>query len=93
MSMEHSPVRFTAAATRGNEIPDADYWHSLIDENEAATFLNLSARTLQGLRYRGGGPPFVRISSRCLKYRRLDCRNWAESRLRTSTSDRRPKDA
>lgn len=69
------------------QVPDLDYWHGLIGEREAARFLNLSVRTLQGFRYRGGGPRYFRLSSRCLKYRRVDCRAWCEVRMRSSTSD------
>ncbi len=64
-----------------------DYWDGLIDEQAAATFLDLTARTLQGWRYKGGGPRYIRVSARCIRYRRADLREWAEARLRTSTSD------
>ncbi len=64
------------------------YWHSLIDEAGAAQFLKFSIRSMQGMRYRGGGPRYIRMSSRCIRYRRSDLRAWAEQRLRTSTSDR-----
>ena len=64
-----------------------DYWFALIDETEAAEFLGLVDRTLQKMRQRGGGPRFVRLSSRCVRYRRDDLRQWADARVRTSTSD------
>lgn len=68
--------------------PERDsYWHALIDENAAAEFLGLSPRTIQTYRAKGGGPRYIAISSRCLRYRRFDLRLWAESRLRKSTSD------
>ena len=66
---------------------DADYWYSLISEDPAAVFLDVVPRSMQGWRQRGEGPPFVRISSRCIKYRRIDLRTWAEARLRNSTAD------
>ena len=66
---------------------DQNYWHALIDEKAAAEFLKLKDRTMQGYRYLGGGPKYVRISSRCLRYRRADLRDWADARIRTSTSD------
>ncbi len=69
------------------------YWHSLIDEAGAAQFLKFSIRSMQGMRYRGGGPRYIRMSSRCIRYRRSDLRAWAEQRLRTSTSDRGPEAA
>ena len=65
----------------------SNYWQALINEFEIAGFLGLSVRTIQGFRSKGGGPRFVRISSRCVKYRRIDGREWAEARLRSSTSD------
>lgn len=76
----------TGAVSRPAE-EDPEYWHSLIREAPAAEFLDNSVRTMQGMRYRGGGPRFIRLSSRCIRYRRSDLREWAEQRLRTSTSD------
>ena len=66
---------------------DQDYWHALIDEKVAAKFLGLTKRTMQAFRQRGGGCRYIRISSRCLRYRRIDLKLWAEARVRTSTSD------
>lgn len=71
----------------------AAFWHSLIPESEAAAFLGLTPRCLQGWRYRGGGPPFVKISARCIRYRRSGLRAYADARLRTSTSDPGPEPA
>ncbi len=95
MSIEHAPGRAApnAPAPQDPSEADPDYWFSLINEYPAADFVNLKVRTLQGYRYRGGGPDFVRISARCVKYRRIDLLRWAEARLRTSTSDRKPEDA
>ena len=64
-----------------------DYWHALVDEKEAGRFLGLTDRTLQSYRQRGGGPKYISISSRCLRYRRIDLKAWADARIRTSTSD------
>ena len=72
---------------------DATFWHSLVHEAEAASFLGLSIRSMQGYRYRGGGPNFVRVSARCVRYRRIDLRDWAEAKLRSSTSDKGPDTA
>ena len=64
-----------------------DFWYSLITEADAARFLNLSVHTLRAYRSRGGGPSYVRISSRCIRYRRSGLRDWAEMRIRISTAD------
>lgn len=86
MSLEHAPSRSGAIVLEQPEV-DAGFWYSLINEEAAAAFLDLSVRSMQGFRYKGGGPKFVRLSSRCVKYRRVDCREWSETKLRTSTSD------
>ena len=66
---------------------DGDYWYGPINETEAARFVGFTVRALQGWRYGGGGPLFVRVNQRCVRYRRVDLREWSEARLRTSTSD------
>ena len=92
MSLEHSPARTsgTAAVTEDGFADgkgDADYWYTLINEKAAAAFLGLTDRTMQGYRRKGGGSRFIAISNRCIRYRRIDLRDWAESRMRSSTSD------
>jgi len=57
-------------------------------EKEAAGLLGFSVRTLQAWRVRGGGPQFVKVSARCVRYRQSDLDSWVEQRLRRSTSDR-----
>ena len=64
---------------------DLVYWHELVDQDAAARFLGLVPRTLQKFRQHGIGPRYVAISPRCVRYRRVDLRAWAEERLRTST--------
>ena len=64
-----------------------DYWYALINEKEAGAFLGLTVRALQAMRQRGDGCRFIRLSSRCIRYRRADLKAWAEARLRTSTAD------
>jgi predicted DNA-binding transcriptional regulator AlpA len=59
----------------------------LIDEKEAAKLLGFSPRTLQAWRVNGGGPAFVHVSSRCVRYRREDLDEWITERLRTSTAN------
>ena len=73
MSFEHHPARSEPAAAIGMDgsprgPPDAsNYWHALIDEKEAGRFLGLTDRTMQAYRHRGGGPRYIRLSSRCLR--------------------------
>ena len=63
-----------------------DYLDSLIAEEEAAQFLGYSSRALQNWRVRGGGPNFVRVSLRSIRYRRRDLIAWSNSKLVCSTS-------
>lgn len=59
---------------------------SLMNQGEAATYLGLSARTLENWRLKGGGPAFVRMSHRCVRYRLEALNLWLQSREVTSTS-------
>jgi len=60
---------------------------ALLDEVQAAALLGFSPRALQAWRHRGGGPKFVKVSSRAVRYFRKNLIEWAEERLRQSTSD------
>ena len=69
----------------GRPIPrDPD---ALLFGAEMAYLLGLSVRTLEGLRLRGGGTPYVKFQ-RSVRYRRGDGLAWAAGKLRRSTSDR-----
>lgn len=64
-----------------------DHLDMLINEKEAAAFLGHSVRALQNWRYRGGGPRFVKISQRSVRYRRKDLIQWAEDNIVSSTAE------
>jgi predicted DNA-binding transcriptional regulator AlpA len=66
---------------------DPSYLDRLIDEFEAADFLGYSVRALRNWRVRGGGPRYVKVSARSIRYRRRDLIAWAEARLCSNTSD------
>ena len=66
-----------------NAVPDPD---ALATERQAADFLGVTTRALQKWRATGTGPQFVRISSRCVRYRRRDLITWAADRLKSSTA-------
>jgi hypothetical protein len=66
---------------------DPDFLNRLISEQSAAAFLGLQVKTLQGWRVRGGGPAFVRLSRRAVRYQRRCLLNWVEARVHTSTSE------
>ena len=98
MSLEHDAIQNTPPVSNGTgrgkpraPISEHDYWNALIDEKAAADFLGLSERTMQSYRQRGCGPPYLALSSRCLRYTRIKCKGWAEDKIRTSTSDPGPQ--
>ena len=59
---------------------------TLMTEQEAGSILRVTVKTLQGWRYRGGGPPFVKVG-RCVRYRLEDLQAFVLGAVRTSTSD------
>jgi predicted DNA-binding transcriptional regulator AlpA len=81
--MHHVSALSTVAAVH----EDRDYLDRLIAERQAAEFLGYSVRALQNWRVRGGGPRFVKVSGRSVRYRRRDLIEWVERRLRWNTSE------
>src|SRR5262249_2875660 len=69
-----------AASFRSND-PDA-----LLCEVQAADFLCLSPRTLQGWRLEGTGPRFVR-AGRAIRYRRRDLIAWIDENTVAGSAD------
>ena len=59
---------------------------NLLTERQLAEMLNISVRTLQTDRQRGGGIPYFKIG-RSVRYNRETVENYLAQRIRTSTSD------
>ncbi len=55
-------------------------------EKEAADYVRLTPRALQNYRYKGGGPAFIRISKRCIRYRKSDLDAWLEEHKAFNTA-------
>ncbi len=72
---------------KGELMSDPDYFDRLLNEKLAASFLGYSVRALQNWRLRGGGPNFVKVSQRSIRYRRKDLIQWAEDNTVSSTSE------
>lgn len=62
---------------------------TLFTEQDTAALFKVTKKGLQGWRYRGGGPPFVKVG-RCVRYRLEDLQAFVLAALRTSTSDPGP---
>lgn len=60
-----------------------------LDTQDAAERMDLSPRTLEQWRVKGGGPPFMKIGGG-VRYDRADLDQWLASRKRRSTSDPGP---
>ena len=69
---------------------DPDYLDRLITERDAADFLGYTMRALQNWRVRGGGPTYVKVSTRSIRYRRRDLNDWVESKLAEHTTGATP---
>jgi predicted DNA-binding transcriptional regulator AlpA len=59
----------------------------LLTTRAAAGILKMSHRTLESFRLRGGGPRYVRLSRRAVRYHPADLDAWIEESRRSSTSD------
>ena len=59
----------------------------LLKTPEAALYLGLSKAFLERDRWAGAKVPFIKISTRAVRYRIQDLEKYIESRIRKSTSD------
>ena len=59
----------------------------LLRQEEVARILNLSPRTLEAWRHRGGGPRYLKLTARCIRYRLSDIRTFQQDSERRHTSD------
>jgi len=59
----------------------------LLTERQAADHISVTTRAMQKWRLNGKGPKFVRISGRCIRYRKHDLFNWINDRIKNSTSE------
>ena len=61
--------------------PDA-----LLTPAQTSPLTGYSQRTLDNKRCNGSGPKFIRLSSRCVRYRRRDVLEWVAERERISSA-------
>jgi len=67
------------------QVQEQDSRFELIDQRAAARLLQVSPRTLETWRHRGGGPPYIKVS-KSVRYSTLDLFEWLEGQKRASTS-------
>jgi predicted DNA-binding transcriptional regulator AlpA len=63
---------------------DAD---DLLSTSEVAEWLAVSHQFLEIARHRGGGPAFIRLGPRRVRYSRQAVRDWLHSRTHASTAE------
>lgn len=61
--------------------------NSLLTPAEASGQLGLTPGALAQLRYTGGGPRFIKLTARAVRYRQCDLDAWIAAKARTSTRD------
>jgi hypothetical protein len=59
----------------------------LLTPAEAGEQLGLTAASLAQLRYTGGGPCFIKLTAKAVRYRQSDLDSWIVAKVRTSTRD------
>jgi predicted DNA-binding transcriptional regulator AlpA len=79
MSPTNTPLRSSDASTR-EAYDEAWTTNELLSQRQVALRLGVSARTLEGWRARGVGPPFLRLSARAVRYRSSDLEQWLDQR-------------
>ena len=62
---------------------------ALMTEEQAAAFLGVTRRCMQAWRLSGNGPKYVRLSTRCIRYRRAELVSFSENLIQSSTSERK----
>lgn len=71
---------------RGSSINYAGGAVVLLRPEAAAAWLGVRPATLAKWRVQGGGPPFRKLSLRCVRYAVADLERWLEQRTRASTA-------
>lgn len=64
---------------------------TLISTETLAEMTSTSRRTWENKRWRGDGPPYVELSTRCIRYRLSDVLSWLADKNRKSTCDPGPE--
>jgi hypothetical protein len=75
------------AAPTGRPNPTGERGRAeLLTPAQAAAILSVQAKVLERWRGTGGGPAFVRLSSKTIRYRRDDMDDFVARRIRASTA-------
>lgn len=61
---------------------------TLLTPAQAGAQVGLTPGALAQLRYTGGGPRFVKLTAKAVRYRQVDLDAWVADKLRVDTRDR-----
>jgi len=79
--MSRTNIRLRSSDTSTREANhEALATSELLSQRQVAVRLGVSARTIEGWRARGIGPPFLRLSARAVRYRAVDLEQWLDQR-------------
>ena len=70
-------------------LEDLEARATTVSAGEAARRIGWKASTLANARWKGSGPPYLKIGGR-VRYRLCDIADWLDSQTRASTSDAAP---
>ena len=93
MNNDHSRAADAGQLEEPGGRPLPEHPDALLYTTEAAFLLGLSPRTLEAMRLRGGGAPYIQVTPKAVRYRRRDLTTWLDARQRKSTSDPGPDEA
>ena len=79
--MSHTNIRLRSSGASTQEANHEGCTpNELLSQRQVAVRLGASARTIEGWRARGVGPPFLRLSTRAVRYRSSDLEQWLDQR-------------
>jgi predicted DNA-binding transcriptional regulator AlpA len=59
----------------------------LLDTRQVADLLGMSVAWVEIARHKGSGPAYVRVTPRCVRYRRSDVKAWLNERCHCWTGE------
>jgi predicted DNA-binding transcriptional regulator AlpA len=78
--VSHTDTRLRSGIARQEGNDGGRTTNELLSQREVAVRLGVSARTVEGWRARGVGPPYLRLSARAVRYRSSDLEQWLARR-------------
>lgn len=87
MKNYRAPKQTSVHSKQPSSPPTKETPKALLKTRKAANHLDLSPRTLESWRLKGGGPPFIALSPKAVRYHPDDLESWIATRRRKSTSD------